>query len=236
MILTAHQPVYLPWLGLFHKIALSDRFCIFDDVQYLKKDWNNRNQIKTQAGAMWLTVPVLTKGYREKPIRDIEINNTVNWRKKHWKSICVAYKKSPYFSRYADFFENLYEREWDNLVKLNDHILFYLLDELGINVEIHRASDESFHGTKSSLVLDMCKKLKSDGYIFGALGKDYVQAEEFEKADVKVFFQDYSHPVYPQSHGQFIPYLSVIDLLFNCGDKSLDIIMSGNVNKMGIQV
>lgn len=235
MILTAHQPVYLPWLGLFHKIALSDTFCIFDDVQYLKKDWNNRNRIKTNPEAVWLTVPVLTSGHREKSIREIEINNATGWRKKHWKTMLLAYKKAPYFSRYADFFEDLYMREWDNLVKLNDHILLYLLDVLGINVEIRRASDEKFEGTKSSLILDMCKKLGADVYIFGALGKDYAEVDRFEQRGIHVYFQDYVHPEYAQLHGKFIPYLSIVDLLFNCGDRSLDILMSGNIGKQGVE-
>jgi hypothetical protein len=235
MILTAHQPVYLPWLGLFHKIALSDIFCIFDDVQYLKKDWNNRNRIKTNSGALWLAAPVLTSGYREKPIREIQINNTIDWRRKHWNTILLAYKKTPYFSRYADFFEDLYKKEWDNLVKLNDYILFYLLNEFGITVEICRASEKKFEGKKNSLVIDMCKKLCADTYIFGALGKDYAEIEKFEGVGVNVAFQDYVHPIYPQLHGKFTPYMSVIDLMFNCGDDSLDIIMSGNVHKQDIE-
>lgn len=235
MILTAHQPVYLPWLGLFHKIALSDTFCIFDDVQYLKKDWNNRNRIKTNAGTLWLTVPVLTIGYMEKAIREIEINNTIDWRKKHWKTILLAYKKAPYFSKYADFFEDFYKREWDNLVKLNDYILFYLLKELGINVNIRRASEEKFEGAKSDVVLDMCKKLKADIYMFGILGKGYADVEKFNQSGIEVYFQDYQHPEYPQQHGKFVPYMSVVDLLFNCGDSSLDILMSGNKAKNKIE-
>jgi hypothetical protein len=95
MILTAHQPVYLPWLGLFHKIALSDTYVYFDDVQYQMKDWNNRNHIKTVRGPLWLTVPVLCKGYREKKIRDIEINNQEPWQRKHWKTLHVNYGKTP---------------------------------------------------------------------------------------------------------------------------------------------
>jgi len=231
MILTAHQPVYLPWLGLFHKIALSDTFCIFDDVQYLKKDWNNRNKIKTNSNAVMLTVPVLTQGYLEKSIWEIEINNSVNWKKKHWKTIYLTYKKAPYFSKYSDFFEDLYQREWNNLVELNDYILLYLLEELGIKVNIRRASDEKFKGAKSDLVLDMCQRLGADVYIFGALGKDYAELEKFNQAGVDVYFQEYLHPEYPQLYGEFNPYMSVIDLLFNCGDNSLDILMSGNMTK-----
>ncbi|MBO0529858.1 hypothetical protein EXQ38_07935 [Clostridium botulinum] len=131
MILTAHQPVYLPWLGLFHKIALSDVYCFFDDVQYLRRDWNNRNKIKTSNGDIWLTVPVLSKGHMEKSIKDIEINNTIDWRKKHWRAIYTSYKKAPYFSKYADFFEELYKKEWYYLVELNEYMLKFFFRSIG---------------------------------------------------------------------------------------------------------
>ncbi len=235
MILTAHQPVYLPWLGLLHKIALSDVFCIFDDVQYLKKDWNNRNKIKTKNGPVWLTVPVLTSGHREKAIREIEINNSINWKKKHWKTIQLAYKKSPFFSRYADFFKDLYQRDWTHLVPLNDHILCFLLDMFGIEVEIRRACDEEFQGKKSGLVLDMCKKYGADVYIFGTLGRNYSEIDDFKKEDIGVYFQEYKHPAYSQMHGAFLSNMSSIDLLFNHGDKGLEIITNGNINKAELQ-
>ena len=100
MILTAHQPVYLPWLGLFHKISLADIFVYFDQVQYLPKDWMNRNEIKTATGPSWLTVPVLKKGHRERKTSEIEINNEIDWRKKHLKTIKNNYCKSPFFEKY----------------------------------------------------------------------------------------------------------------------------------------
>ncbi len=231
MILTAHQPVYLPWLGLFHKIALSDTFCYFNDVQYLQKDWNNRNKIKTKTEAIWLTVPVLSKGYREKKIREIEIDNSLNWRSKHWRSIYLNYKKAPFFSRYSDFFEDTYKKDWQYLADLNEYMLKWFLKELGINVEYHKASELNFEGYKSDLVLDMCKKLGANLYIFGALGRGYAKEENFNKQGIKIYFQDYKHPAYSQLHGEFLPYMSIIDLLFNCGDKSLEILMEGNIKK-----
>ncbi len=234
MILTAHQPVYLPWLGLFHKIALSDAFFYFNDVQYLEKDWNNRNKIKTKTEAIWLTVPVLSKGYREKKIREIEINNSLNWRNKHWKSIYLNYKKAPFFNRYSDFFEDTYKKEWQYLADLNEYMLKWFLKELGINVEYHKASELNFEGHKSDLVLDMCKKLGANLYIFGALGKDYAKEENFNKDGIKIYFQDYKHPEYPQLHNGFLPYMSIIDLLFNCGEKSLGILMQGNITKQDL--
>ena len=231
MILTAQQPVYLPWIGLFHKIALADKFVFFNEVQYLPKDWMNRNKIKTAAGEIWLTVPVLRKGYRERKTSEIEINNSTNWQKKHLKSILLNYKKAPYFDNYASFFEDVYNKKWRYLSDLNEYMLRWFIEQLNIKVEFLKASDFNFHGTKSDLVLDMCKQLGADAYIFGALGRDYANADDFAKAGITVFFQDYKHPTYPQIQGDFVSHLSIIDLLFNCGPKSYDIIMSGNISK-----
>jgi hypothetical protein len=234
-ILTAHQPVYLPWLGLFHKIALADTFVSFNRVQYLPKDWNNRNKIKTQAGSIWLTVPVLSKGYLDKPLNEIEINNNVPWRRKHWKSICQNYKKAPYFDDYASFFESVYSRDWQYLAELNDFMLVWFLTALQIDVEFLQASDYDYKGKKSELVLDMCKTHQADVYIFGSMGKDYADIKAFNDADIKIIFQEYNHPVYSQLYGKFAPFhLSVLDLLFNHGQASKDILMSGNIRKSDI--
>jgi len=232
MILTAHQPVYLPWLGLFHKIALADAFVSFNQVQYLPKDWNNRNNIKTAQGPIWLTVPVLKSGYREKVLTEIEINNSIPWQRKHWKSIQLNYKKAQYFKRYADFFEDVYlNREWKYLADLNDYMLVRFIETLGIEVQFVDAREKDFKGKKNDLVLDMCLKMKAHMYIFGALGKNYADVESFERNNIKVYFQNYNHPTYPQQYGEFISHLSIIDLLFNCGPNSLDILLCGNINR-----
>lgn len=235
MILTSHQPVYLPWLGLFHKIALADTYCYFDVAQYLLKDWNNRNRIKTDQGPIWLSVPVHKKGYVEKSILEIEIDNDYKWGKKHWLTILFNYKKTPFFQMYADFFEDVYSREWRYLVDLNLHMLKHFLDLLNINVNVIRASDFHFEGKKSDQVLDMCLKLNADLFIFGEQGINYAIPEDFSKNGVKTLFQKYTHPTYPQLKGDFIPYLSVIDLLFNCGsERSYEIIMQGNMTRQEI--
>lgn len=231
MILTAHQPTYLPWLGLLHKIALADVFCLFDNVQYLKKDWDNRNRIKTANGVIWLTVPVLNKGHYQIKCKDVQINRLLPWQKKHWRSIVGAYKKAPYFYRYADFFEDVYAKDWTHLSLLNEHILRFLLEAFSIQVEWVRASDYEFSGKRSDLVLDMCRQLKASTYIFGALGRDYAKTEDFVKDGVSVYFQDYHQPEYVQQWGDFFSHLSAIDLLFNCGPASGEILMEGNVTK-----
>tara|TARA_Y100000748_G_scaffold272227_1_gene246030 strand:- start:1238 stop:1975 length:738 start_codon:yes stop_codon:yes gene_type:complete len=230
MILTAHQPVYLPWLGLFHKISLSDTYVFFDEVQYLPKDWMNRNYIKTKNGPTWLTVPVLRKGHRDLKTSEIKINNSMNWQQKHFSSIKLNYKKTTYYDNYISFFEEIYSKSWEYLSELNEYMLHWFLKELKIDVNFLRASDLDLEGKKSDLVLDMCKKLQASTYIFGSLGRNYANLSSFNENKIKVFFQEYIHPNYSQGNGEFIPNMSIIDLLFNCGPKSSEVILSNNVS------
>lgn len=230
MKLTAHQPVYLPWLGLFHKIYLADEFCLFDIVQYQTKDFNNRNKIKTNDGSIWLSVPVDSKDHLNKKINEIKIVNN-GWNKKHFKSISLAYKKSNYFNHYIDEIENiLLKNDYENLTDLNFAFLKFGINALNIGTKIKIASNYSFEGTKSKLVLDMCKKLGANEYLFGIQGKDYADIDEFNENKVIPYFQEYIHPEYNQLHGQFIPNMSFIDLLFNEGPNSQEIFLRGNIS------
>jgi hypothetical protein len=232
MILTAHQPVYLPWLGLFHKIALAEQFCIFDIVQYQTKDYNNRNKIKTHTGPLWLSVPVESSNHLEKLICDIKIIDN-GWNKKHLKSIKHTYFKAPYFKDYIDVLEHeLLGRQHVFLTELNSQMLATFLRLLGIDIPVVKASDYEFTGKKSDLVLDMCASLHASDYIFGEQGKDYADVDAFRERKINVYFQKYNHPVYSQLNGPFVPYMSVVDLLFNCGPASRAIIMSGNAGSL----
>lgn len=230
-ILTAHQPLYLPWLGFFHKVAMSDIYVFMDDVQFINDDYIHRNKIKTSTGWAWLTVPIFSSNHLNKKIKDMHIDNKERWNKKHWKSIYFNYAKAPYFESYNDFFETTYKKNWDKITDLDEYLLKYLLKELGISVKFVKASERSFVGKKSDRILDMCVQLGADTYIFGELGKDYANVENFEKKEVKVFFQNYKHPVYPQLYGEFVSHLSVIDLLFCHGEKSYDILMKNNLTR-----
>ncbi|WP_035054069.1 WbqC family protein [Andreprevotia chitinilytica] len=231
MILTAHQPVYLPWLGLFHKIALAERFCVFDIAQYQTKDFNNRNKIKTNAGPLWLSVPVESKDHFEKKLSDIKIINN-GWNRKHFKSIDMAYRKAPFYQDYIHQLEALLlGKTYERLAELNFATLDFGLKALGISVPIDIASEHDFQGYKSDLVLDMCKQLGATTYIFGAQGRNYADVDGFLQAGITPHFQDYQHPVYPQLHGEFEPYMSIIDLLFNVGPDSFNVLMRGNVTQ-----
>lgn len=234
-ILTAHQPLYIPWLGFFQKISMSDVFCVLDDVQFTPNDYIHRNRIKGPNGPVWLTIPVKTKGHLDKTINDITIDNSQTWKRKHWISLVVAYgKKAPYFESYSDFFKDTYKREWERVVDIDIHILQYLLKELGISVTFLRSSEQHFEGKKSERVLDMCQKLGADMYIFGEMGKNYADTAKFSKHSISIYFQKYKHPIYPQLYGNFVSHLSVLDLLFCFGEKSYDIITMNNPQKVDL--
>jgi hypothetical protein len=234
VILTAHQSKYLPWLGLFHKIALATHYVSFDMVQYQKKEFLNRNYLKGPDGkALRLTVPVLTAGLFDQLIEHTRIDNRLPWPRKHWRSMELSYRAAPYFARYADFFADTYAREWQYLVDLNRHLLGFLLREFGLPAVQLKAADYPFAGKGSERVLDMCRQLKAAVYVFGEGGLDYADAGAFAQAGIELFFQRYAHPTYPQLHGGFVPGLSAVDLLFNCGPDSLEILLSGNPREIG---
>ncbi len=228
MILSAHQPNYLPYIGFFHKIASCDIFAIWDTVQFVKRGtfgWMNRNRIKTHDGWMWLTVPVLTKGKYDQLIIDTYINNKLPWRKKHWRSINLNYNSAPYFGKYSSFFEGLYEKDWEKLAYLNETIIRHIVDILGIKTKIIKCSDLKLNSHGTDLIIETCKKLGADTFLSGIHGKDYLEEEKFRDNNIKLIYQDFKHPQYRQLHGSFIEGMSVIDLIFNEGGNSLGLIM-----------
>ncbi|WP_252250248.1 WbqC family protein [Clostridium sp. ZBS13] len=232
MILSAHQPAYLPWLGYFHKIAISDVFVILDEVQFEKNSFTNRNKIKTSNGTTWISVPMKMNGHIQKTINQMEIDNKFNWRAKHWKSLYLNYKKSPYFNLYSDFLEETYKKEWSNICDLTDHINRYLLNELGIKTKLCRQSDVNIKNKKQELILELCKKFESEIFVFGKMGENYVNVDYFKDNKVNPYFQEYKHPTYIQHWGEFVPNLTIMDLLFNVNkDNVLEIIMNGNITK-----
>lgn len=236
MILTAHQPVYLPWLGLFHKISMADMFCFFDIAQYQKKDFNNRNKIRDKNQDFWLSVPVKSANHFSKTVGNIEIIQD-GWQSNHLKSITLSYKKTPFFNEYFPELEKIIINDsQDSLGNLNLSLLRYFMKCLNINTPVVLASDYNFQGRKSDLVLDMCLQLDADQYVFGKEGRNYADINKFSIHGVKVYFQEYNHPIYRQTSKNFMPYMSIIDLLFNKGPKSLDILMSDNSLKSEIFV
>lgn len=237
-IITGHQPVYLPWLGLIHKASLADIFIYMDDVQYLTNDWNNRNRIKVAGNkVIWLTVPVSLKLSKSTKLCDILIdlsnyNSKKNWQVKHWRTLQLAYGKAPFFKDYAPFFEWLYlENRWDKLSDLNLVILRQVFEWFKIDARIIIASGENFSKKKSELLLEHCLRYGANILITGTLGRNYVKVEDFHLHGIKVYFQDYIHPTYTQRFRAFISDLSFVDLLFNEGPRSREICLQGNIKR-----
>ncbi len=224
MIVAIHQPNYLPWIGYFHKMEKSDIFIILDDGQYAKNQVANRNKIKNAKGWIYLTVPVLIKGHFGQLTSEVMIDNHINWRKKHWKSILYNYKNSEYFDEYSDFFEDLYQQEWDKLIDLNEYIIKNIAEMIGIQTEFIRSSTLNVKETSTKRLLDIVKAVGGDTYLSGAGGKDYMDEEMFASNGVILIYQDFRHPTYRQVFGEFVPKMSIIDLLFNEGPRSHDII------------
>lgn len=212
------QPGYLPWMGYFDQIARSDVFVHYDDVQFDKHGWRNRNQIKSNTGeAQWLTVPIFTKGKGKPLVKDIQINNETSWRRKHAGTIKQFYKDAPFFSQYWPELEELYHKEWDSLIDLDLAIVDWFLPHLNINTKTVRASELDIQGEQTERLVKICQQLKVNKYLSGDAAKDYLKLDSFSDSNITVEWQDYKHPEYTQLHGNFVPFLSTLDLLFNIG-------------------
>jgi len=230
---TILQPTYLPWIGYFEMINSSDVFIVFDHVQFERKSWQQRNKIKTANGIAYLTVPV-QKAHRETKISEIKISyEGYNPFEKHWKTIELSYKKAPYFEKYKPYFEKIYSKKYVLLRDLNVDIIKLISDILGVKKKIIFSSEFNLKDGgmgKSEKVINLCKKAGID-HLYDAKGaEDFLDRVLFQKEGISIDFQEFLHPEYPQLWGKFAPYLSVIDLIFNQGDKSLDIIKSGIKN------
>lgn len=224
MILSAHQPAYLPWLGYFEKIQRSDVFIYLDTVQFEKNSFTNRNKIKTPQGGQWLTIPVKLKGHSNSTLIDTELDDAQPWRSKHLKSIEMNYCKAPYFAECYPKLKQLLSIQTNKLGELCWQQLIFWLTEFEIDTKLVRSSELSISSKKSDLVLDLCKHYNADHYLSGALGRDYLDENDFAVAGVKVDYQNFSHPIYPQRWGDFEPYMSIIDYWMNCGTGKLPIV------------
>ena len=223
MIVSVHQPQYLPWLGYFDKIDKADAFVLLDNVQFKKNEWQNRNKIKAAAGGQWLTVPVM---YRfPQLINEVEINNRERWQHKQQQALISNYKKAPHWDALEPFFTDLFQLQWQTISQLNIHVVKKLVEILGIKTPLHIASEMgNFPEDPDERLIAITKYFAADTYLAGSGGRDYMDMDKYDRNSIKVLFQDYKHPVYDQLFGDFLPYMSVIDLIFNHGDESLKIL------------
>lgn len=224
------QPTYLPWLGYFDLIDQVDQFVLLDSVQFEKQSWQQRNRIKTPTGLLWLTVPVVFRGKLGQRIADVEIREPEFWRD-HIRAIELNYRRSPYFDRYYGEFNELLRTEAANadLSQLTIGILRWFVRVLGIKTPMIRSAELPVQGKRTELLAELCTSLRATAYLSPLGSAEYLLGDMAILTDrnVNVTFQHYEHPVYTQMFPPFVPYATVLDLLFNEGDGSLDIIRSG---------
>jgi hypothetical protein len=229
MIAAIHQPNYLPWLGYFYKIYRCDVFVFLDNVQLPQgRSFVNRNRIKTAQNTLWLTVPCKKKDRPGQLISEVDIYNNIDWQKKQWRTLEHNYRKALYFSQYHDFFQDLYRREWTKIAELNEYAVEAISKIFGLNCKFIRASTLKVTGSGTELLINICKAAGADTYLSGSGGGNYMNEDAFEKEGIKLEYHDFKHPTYRQLWGDFIPNLSIIDLLFNEGEKSLEILKGQN--------
>jgi hypothetical protein len=215
------QPGYLPWLGYFDLMHKADVFVHYDDVQFDKHGWRNRNRLKGPNGAVWLTVPVLHSGRSGQSILDAEIDDRQAWRRKHVATISQFYARTPLLPALLPRFRQILERPWRRLVELDLALIAWLAAELGIATPSHRASELGVGGDRNERLLNLCRHFGATRYLSGNSAQDYLDVERFVDAGIEVIWHDYAHPGYAQLHGDFVSHLSVLDLLLNAGKASL---------------
>jgi len=225
MKIAIQQPNYLPWQGFFYKMARSDIFIFLDTVQYPRRVFVHRVKIKTPKGEQWLSVPVKVKGKYFQKISETEIQNEKDWRKEHLKTLELNYKKAKNFNYLFPEIKKILEKDWQYLSELNIALIDLLKEKLRIKTKLEIASNFSFSGEGDDLLINICKRFGADIYLSGKGGQKYQDEEKFKAAGIKLEYTDFIHPVYPQLWEDFIPNLSVIDLLFNCGDASSNILL-----------
>jgi len=235
-IVGALQPGYLPWAGFFDQVFHADLFILYDDLDYTRKSWRNRNRIKGPQGPLWLTVPV--RGGSGRKIHEVRVDNRENWRDRHWRTLEHCYARAPYFSRYREPFREIYRQEWENLCELDVRLIETLLDALGIRTEVVRSSrldlEQGFQKTRPTdhlatrRVVHFMEVLGAKRFLEGQAGRNYLREDILREAGITVRYQAYAHRPYAQRFGPFVPHLSAVDLLFNCGPRSLEILVNAS--------
>lgn len=220
------QSNYIPWKGYFDLMNSADVFIIYDEVQYTKNDWRNRNRIKTANGTIWLTIPVRQHALAQRIIDTEVVHN--DWRKKHWNSILMSYSKAPFFKQYGPYFEKLYLHSDETfLSKINYQFFTVINDILGIKTELRWSQDLLLAEGKTERLVDLCQKVGATTYISGPAAKDYLDVNLFAEKNIQVSWMDYSgYPEYRQLYPPFEPQVSILDLIFNEGDKAPDFMKS----------
>lgn len=227
MKVAIHQPHYLPWLGYLAKWAAADVFVLLDTVQYEKNGWQNRNRIKTAEGPRWLTVPV--RVHLGTVLTDVAIDSVQPWPRRHLAALEHAYARAPRWPRYAEALRAIYDATWERLVPLNVAVATWLARAVGITTPVRLASELGMSETEpTARLVALCRAVGGTTYLAGQDGARYMDVGQFKAASIEVQAQAYQHPVYAQLHGDFVPFLSALDLLLMHGDEALGILRSGD--------
>lgn len=223
------QSNYIPWKGYFDIINSVDEFIVYDEVQFTKRDWRNRNLIKTPQGTMWVTIPVNTKGRRQQKISETVISDS-NWGKKHWNAITLNYSKTPYFKILAPLFEEAYlNTSFYYLTDINNRFIQIINNFLGIKTKITQSAQFHFEGDKTEKLVSICKQAGASEYLSGPAAKNYLDNDLFAKENIKVSWMDYSgYPEYNQLYPPFMHQVSILDLIFNEGENATRFMKSFN--------
>lgn len=223
------QSNYIPWKGYFDAINTADVFVVYDEMQYTKRDWRNRNKIKTPHGPKWLSVPVQVKGKYHQKINETKVSDP-NWGKSHWGSITQAYSKAQYFNEFQEPFKQFYNSQTPELLtEINIGLIQIVNDILGIKIEILRSKDFNLADGKTERLVNLCKDTGITEYYSGPAAKNYMEENTFENAGIEVHYFDYSgYPEYPQLYGEFTHEVSILDLIFNVGNDAINYMKSFN--------
>lgn len=224
MIVAAHQPHYLPWLGYFHKMASCDLFIYLDDVQFKKREFQNRNKIRVKNGVQWLTAPVATKGRYDQNISDVLLTPGA-WAHDHWTALQLAYGRAPFFKTHEPVLKKIYGAPWQKLVDVCGPLNEWHRQALGIATPLRFSSEFGVRTMKSQRLVDLCRAVGADAYLSGAGARDYLEEDLFTQAGIRVQYQDYHHPVYAQAYPGFESHLAALDLIFNLGPGSKGVMM-----------
>jgi hypothetical protein len=214
------QPSYIPWRGVFDQIRQADLFIFYDDVQYDKRGWRNRNQIKTAQGKQWLTIPVHSKGAQSGiSIKDICIDWSKPWAQTHLKALTFAYSKAPYFSSYMPWLTSIYERRDEYLANFTIWLTIEISHKLGFTQTKFMRSSEipGISGQKTERLVQILKHVEASHYISGPSARDYIEKDKFDEAGISLEYAEYNYPEYSQLYPPFDPYITILDLLFMVG-------------------
>ncbi len=221
------QPSYIPWRGYFDQIRRADLFVFYDDVQYDKHGWRNRNQIKTAQGKQWLTIPVHSKGVREGiPICAVKIDWGQLWAKNHLKSFTYAYARAPHFRSYLPWLESVYSQRYELLADFTIWLTIEIARNMGItHTRFMRSSEmEGIDGHKTDRLIQILQRVGARHYISGPSARGYIEQEKFDAAGIGLEYMEYNYPDYPQLYPPYDPYVTVLDLLFMVGEEALSYI------------